>query len=363
MKKSITFAFNHLQYADGVARAAIGMANLLADRDDIQVTLRPIYHMDKQVQEILSPNVAVKPVLGFYISGLSRILNKLPGGVLHHLVFGKQESDIEIGFQHGTATRAVVSGKRKHARRLVWVHGYDNRLRLREFYLKADKVICVSESNAKRLKEDLGLPADSQQVDYCYNPIDDREVERLGREPVNLPESEAVRFITVGRLSPEKGYLRLLHALSRLKQDGYSFQMIFVGDGPQKEELMDTAKECGLEGCVLFLGEQSNPHKYTVKADVFVCSSFAEGYSTSCTEAVMLGVPVVSTLVSGAEEIIRSAQSGIVTENSEDGLYDNLKKILDDPEVISQWKEVLKNSRHNFSIEKRKQKLEKVLNI
>ena len=170
-------------------------------------------------------------------------------------------------------------------------------------------------------------------------------------------------MITVGRLSPEKGYLRLLHALSRLKQEGFLFQMIFVGDGPQKEELLQCTKDMGLSECVIFAGAQSNPHKYTAKADVFICSSFAEGYSTSCTEAVMLGVPVVSTQVSGAEEIIESAESGLVVENTEDGLYENLKKILEDPEVICRWKETLQNSKYNFSVEKRSLKLKELLEI
>ncbi|MFQ7526588.1 MAG: hypothetical protein ACLRMN_02375 [Mediterraneibacter gnavus] len=61
----------------------------------------------------MASNVVVKPVLGFYFSGMSRILNRLPGALLHKLVFGMKESDIEIGFQHGTATRAVVSGTKK----------------------------------------------------------------------------------------------------------------------------------------------------------------------------------------------------------------------------------------------------------
>ena len=363
MKKRISFAFNHLQYSDGVARAAIGIANLLSERDDIQVILRPIYHVDKSVMSILASNVVVKPVLGFYFSGMSRILNRLPGALLHKLVFGMKESDIEIGFQHGTATRAVVSGTKKNAYRMVWVHGYDERLTLRKYYLRADKVVCVSKSNADKLKHDLGMGAANSRVDYCYNPIDNHEVEKLGKESADLPAYSGVRMITVGRLSPEKGYLRLLHALSRLKHEGFLFQMIFVGDGPQKEELLQCTKDMGLSECVIFAGAQSNPHKYTAKADVFICSSFAEGYSTSCTEAVMLGVPVVSTQVSGAEEIIESAESGLVVENTEDGLYENLKKILEDPEVICRWKETLQNSKYNFSVEKRSLKLKELLEI
>ena len=71
----------------------------------------------------------------------------------------------------------------------------------------------------------------------------------------------------------------------------------------------------------------------------------------------------MSTQVSGAEEIIESAESGLVVENTEDGLYENLKKILEDPEVICRWKETLQNSKYNFSVEKRSLKLKELLEI
>ena len=89
---------------------------------------------------------------------------------------------------------------------------------------------------------------------------------------------------------------------------------------------------------MLFLQEHRVIHTNILQKQTYsLFSRFAEGYSTSCTEAVMLGVPVVSTQVSGAEEIIESAESGLVVENTEDGLYENLKKILEDPEVICRW--------------------------
>ena len=243
MKKRISFAFNHLQYSDGVARAAIGIANPLSERDDIQVILRPIYHVDKSVMSILASNVVVKPVLGFFnFSGMSRILNRLPGALLHKLVFGMKESDIEIGFQHGTATRAVVSGTKKNAYRMVWVHGHDARSTLRKYYLRADKVVCVSKSNADKCQHDLGMEADNSRVDYCYNPIDNHEVEKLEKNRQDLPAYSGVRMITVGRLSPEKGYLRLLHALSRLKQGGFLFQMIFVAMARKKKNCYSVQK-------------------------------------------------------------------------------------------------------------------------
>ncbi|HAT4217981.1 glycosyltransferase [Clostridium perfringens] len=345
-----------------MARAAVAMANALAETENVQVTLRPIFFMEKNVSEFVSNKVIVKPLFGFYFHGLSKVLSLIPDRILHNLIFESNKYDIEIGFQHGTATRAVTSDRNKNKRHLVWIHGYDDKLEMKKYYIKADTVVCVSKSNAKRLSKDI-KELKKRQIDYCYNPIDDFIVESMGNEKSDLNESKNIRFITVGRLSPEKGYMRLLKVLLKLKNEGYLFQMIFVGDGPQRSELETFVKQHSMEEFVSFKGTQSNPHKFTSKCDIFICSSYSEGYSTSSTEAIMLGIPVISTLVSGAEEIIGDADCGLVVDNNDKSLYLGLKKVLDDPTLIPRWKSILKRTKYNFSKETRIGRLKKILEI
>ena len=95
-------------------------------------------------------------------------------------------------------------------------------------------------------------------------------------------------FVSVGRHSPEKGYIRLINIIAKLRDEGYKMQLWLIGDGPQHEELVEHCNRLKLNDIVLFTGSTQNPHKYTVKGDVFVCSSYREGYSTACTEAIML---------------------------------------------------------------------------
>ncbi len=359
--KKICFAFNHLQYSDGVARAAIGMANYLATRDDVEVTLRPIYYVDNETRKIISPKIKIKPGLRFYFRGLSKLFNLIPDKMLHNFIFGKNQYDIQIGFQHGIATKAVASyPDQDGALHLVWIHGYDERLSMKKYYLLADRLICVSKQNADRLYQDLEC---SHSVDYCYNPIDDRAVHNNGKEQLDIERDESPLFITVGRHSQEKGYLRLIDIVARLKNEGYIFKIWFVGDGPQHNELIEKVANKKLEDYIYFSGAQSNPHKYTSRADVFICSSFSEGYSTACTEAIMLGIPVITTNVSGAKEIIESSGAGLLVENNEEALYEGMKQILDNPVLIHKWKDIIKETKDNFSAEIRVKKLESLLNL
>lgn len=356
----VCFSFNHFQNSDGIARSAIAMANSLSKIRDVEVTLRPVFKYDKSMCKLLNSKVKIKPVLGFYFNGLSKILKIIPDHFLHNWIFGKNEYDIEIGFQHGTATRAVVSSDNSDVKHLIWMHGYDEGLLMKNYYRKADKVICVSKYNASRLRCELSYDV---PIEWCYNPIEEKKVIEFGKEAINIPQKSGMLFVTVGRQSEEKGYLRLIEVASKLKKKGYKFSIWFVGDGPQHITLVEKVKELNLENEIMFMGNQSNPHKFTSKADAFICSSFSEGYSTACTEAIMLGVPVITTEVSGAKEIIDNAECGLMVENSDEGLFLAMKSVMDNPQIIKSWKNTLKNTKQRFFAERRIKQLISVLGL
>ena len=95
-----------------------------------------------------------------------------------------------------------------------------------------------------------------------------------------------------------------------------------------------------------------NPYKYIAKCDLFVCASVAEGFSTAATEALVLGVPVCTVDVSGMKEMLgESNEYGIVTENSEKALYEGIKRLLDDPELLAHYKRAAEERGKHFSKE------------
>lgn len=356
----ICFLFDHFNYQGGVCRSVIAVANLLSKNKDVEVTLIPIYEYVKKTEELLSPEVKVKPVFGFFLRGMSRLVKKIPSRFLYKHIF-REFYDVEVAFEKGTSLYILANSPKTSPsqKRIVWLHGYDEGLKQGNCYLKMDKVVSVSEYNANRLKKELP----GVNVDYCYNPIDEKEVCLKGEEPIEITRTTVPVLISVGRLSPEKGFIRLMNCLLTLKNKGINFQFWLIGDGPLKKEIYDEVNRLNLQDRVVLLGSQENPHKYTAKADVFVCSSFSEGYSTACTEAIMLGVPVITTPVSGAEEIIKDAGCGMVTGMDDDSLCNALEKIINDKPLINQWKNKVSQTRVNFSLKKRVSKLYDVLGI
>ena len=358
--KKICLIFNHFRYQDGVGRTALAMANGLAKQQLAEVTLIPIYTDETDFHKLLEPSIRVKHILGFYFRGLPHIVDKLPLSLINKRIF-TDKYDIVVGFQYGLSIRCVAAAKLgNEVLKLAWMHGYDYGLVLRKEYEIIGKVICVSKCNAQRLHSELP----TIKTDYSYNPIDEKNVQMSAADSIPIVRpSSGLLFICVGRLSPEKGYGRLIKILKQLKDEGFVFGCWIIGDGPLDQELRKQVDGLGMVDYIKFLGRQNNPHKYTSKGDILICSSFSEGYSTVCTEAIMLGVPVITTNVSGAEEIIEEAECGKMVGMDDESLYKGLREVLQDPSIIEEWKDKLKITRERFYAETRIKKLISILGL
>ena len=110
--------------------------------------------------------------------------------------------------------------------------------------------------------------------------------------------------------------------------------------------------ERGAGGYITLTGSQKNPYPYIKEADLLVCSSYFEGYNLTVAEAVVLGVPVLSTRCAGPCEILDGGEYGMIVENSEDGLYEGLKKLLCDKALLENYREKAIERRDFFDKEK-----------
>ena len=358
MKKKICISFEHLVASDGVSRSAIAIANLL-DEHGYDVTLVPLFRIENKLLGTVNSGVHLQKVFGFYFHGFAQIVDLFPDSLLYWWIFKRHHYDLEIAFQKDLPIKIIGArcndGK---PRRLAWIHTYDEGLALRKQYERIGKVICVSKQNSDRLSKELP----SVVSDYSYNPIDEQVIIEQSKESIDIKRpSDCPLFVSVGRHSPEKGYIRLLDIIARLRNEGYKMKLWLIGGGVQHDELIDHSNRLGLQDIVYFTGQTSNPHKYTVHGDIFVCSSYREGYSTACTESIMLGIPVITTNVGGSREIIEDSGAGIHCDIDDESLYKAIKKVLDNPILITKWKNVLETNKNKFSQRMRTQKLFKIV--
>lgn len=276
-------------------------------------------------------------------------------------LFVKNKPDIAVAFIEGYATR-IVSGAPHGIKTIAWVHtdlvnnhwttvAFRNAKEERACYLKFDKIVCVSQCIQNVMISSYHL--DSNTV-ILHNPIDRIAILEASRQllPDEYKRKTRLRVVSIGSLIPIKGYDRLLRCVSRLQHDGFDFELYLVGDGNMKETLCSFVKQNGLIGSVIFTGFLDNPYNLLASSDLYVCSSFAEGLNTAITEALILGLPIVSTLCSGTIELLGESQYGLVVSNDEEGLYNGLRCLLVNPDLRQRFALSAQERGYGFSVEK-----------
>ena len=175
-------------------------------------------------------------------------------------------------------------------------------------------------------------------------------------------KSEEINIISVAKLMKSKGYDRLVKVQKKLRADGFKTHVYIVGKGEEQNHLQKLIEENNIVDSWTFVGFKSNPYKYVKNADLYVCSSRKEGFSTAVTEALVVGTPVVSTNCSGATELLGyNNEYGIVTENNEEALYEGIKKMISDKKVFDYYKKQAKTRGNKFSTSETVKAVEEML--
>lgn len=250
----------------------------------------------------------------------------------------RDDYDIEVAYLECGSTKIMAGSTNRRALKLAWVH-CDFRKRFadaegfaaatRRCYAAYDHVICVSEAVRQSF---TALYGDAPHSLVLHNTINDADILRRAAGP--LPEDVKKRkctLVAVGRLSAPKHYLRALDAHRRLLADGLDHELWIVGDGEERPQLEAYIRENRLETSARLLGFRADPYSLMQAADLLLCSSIYEGFSTFVTEGLILGKPIVTTDVSGMRELLGDSQYGLITENDDDAFYRGLRRMLTEP--------------------------------
>lgn len=201
-------------------------------------------------------------------------------------------------------------------------------------------------------------------MQVLYNTNESEQIKLQAQDAVekNLFSENEFKIIGVGKLLKSKGFDRLARITEKLKKEGYPVHLYILGVGPLQQELERFIAEHELKDAITLLGYQTNPYKYVSRCDLFVCASFSEGFSTAATEALIVGTPVCTVEVSGMKEMLgENDEYGIVTENSEEALYEGIKRLLDDPALLAHYRKQAALRGEQFSTEKTVKAVEDML--
>jgi len=318
---------------------------------------------------LLSGGGFIKKILA---SGYSFLWKIIPTRILYK-IFIREKYDFEVAFLEGISAKIISSSNNKDSKKIGWIHvDLLNERKSEKFFLNANQekrcyknfnqIVCVSNNVSEAFIEKFNFA--KSKVLVKYNPLDVADIIGKAQDDVEIDKPKKFLMGTIGRLIHQKGYDRLLRIAKRLADEKYDFELWIIGDGLERDKLEKYIVNTQLEDYVKLLGFRDNPYKYLKLADLFVCSSYAEGFSTVASEAVILGVPIVTVDCSGMKELLGyNNEYGIVTENSEEALHEGLTVILNDEKKYLHYKEkVLKRSSF-FNISETVKEIESLLHL
>ena len=194
-------------------------------------------------------------------------------------------------------------------------------------YSKFDYIVSVSESVKKRFLE--VLPNLHDKVVVVRNNCDCNEVNRLASEQSIVYEKNKVIFVSISRLTSEKGYLRCIPLFKKLLDNGYRFEWHIIGGGVLFDTIRSEIYSFGLENNIFLEGQQNNPYRFLKNANYLFMPSFHEAAPLVFDEATAMQLPVLTTNTTSAKELIERYKHGIVCDNDEESIYNMLKLSLD----------------------------------
>lgn len=181
-------------------------------------------------------------------------------------------------------------------------------------YRNIEHVVGNSKGVADDIQKLTGLPG--TRVSVIRNPVVTAAMLEMAQQPAPHPwlEESVPIIIGMGRMTVQKDFASLIKAFAIARQNS-AMRLIVLGDGAQRESLLQLASELSVAEDILMPGYQSNPYAWLSRADLFVLSSRWEGSPNALTEAFALGIPCVSTdCPSGPSEILDSGKYGKLVE-------------------------------------------------
>lgn len=191
-------------------------------------------------------------------------------------------------------------------------------------YMFADGIVLQTKKN----QEYFGKIVQKKST-VIYNPVNLKEDAGSA-----LCTEKEKKLVSVGRLIPQKNQKLLIEAFANIVKEYPEYQLIIYGEGKDRKELERLAANLGIKENVLMPGSTSNLHNVIKNAELFVLSSNYEGMPNALIEAMCLGLPVVSTKVSGATDLIQDGVNGFLTDCGDtEQLTAALRKILGNQEL------------------------------
>lgn len=294
------------------------------------------------------------------------IMKRFPK-LLYKCILKGKKYDIEFAGIHGFRDE-ILQSPIKTSKKVMWIH---NDLRKTEFhnytdeeirkFFGYDKILVISKHIQKDFENLAKNDDERSRIVRIYNPLDTEEVLRKSQSLTLEKQTSVPTFLSVGTIFPQKGFDRLLKVHRKLLDEGFPHNIIIIGDGYDFQNIKKLRDELGVQETIEMLGFTDNPYPYFRDADFYVLSSRYEGFPTVLFEAITLKKNIIATDVSGVREMLENGKLGFIVENTEEGIYEGMKKALAQPSDFQAYQDNLKCYEMPFNLENSVRKIMEIL--
>ena len=350
MKKKILFLIPNLKHG-GAEKVLVNLVNNL-NPEKYDVTVQTLF--DEGVhRDSLKSHVRYIPGGKRSFRGNTSLIKCFPATLLWKQLV-KERYDIAISYLEGPTSRILGGCTDPDTKKIAWLHieldsptlaslGFRNTREAELAYNSFDRIVAVSSNVRECFLRHLKI---TTPISVLYNTNETEQILEKCQDAPDNPDfnpRKEISICSVAKLMKTKGFDRLLNVHKRLLDEGLKHHVYILGIGEEQAALEQQMKKLGIEDSVTLLGFQKNPYQYVSRCDLYVCPSHREGFSTAVTESLIVGTPVVSTDCSGAKELLgEHDEYGIVVDNSEEGIYQGMKRMLSDPELLAHYKKQAK---------------------
>lgn len=309
MRKRILFVINQF-YKGGAESSLLNLLHLL-NKDGRYDSSLVVYNQQRRKDSISLVDqlpAAVPVCIGGSTVPSSNVLSFV----------SRIEYDLAISVGEWHSPELVMECSRAK-RKAIWLHAditsatIPKASDLFDYNRQTDAWVCVSDCQCRILREKA--PFIKGTIQTLHNAMNWDAIIGKASEAVEFPAQcrKRKRILMIGNLRPAKNYLRAVEVAAELKRMGSDAVWMVCGNLADKEyhrEVRSAISRNDLTQNFILLGSSDNPWKYLSKSDVLVSTSDTESWCMAVSEALALGIPVVSTSTDGVSEQIRDGVNG-----------------------------------------------------
>lgn len=258
-----------------------------------------------------------------------------------------QKYDVAISFGEWLSPAFLVK-KVNAVKKYVWIHidldkaDFVNKEELVKYDSRITGYIFASEKS--RQSSIHRCPQMTEKSIVVHNILNRQNILSRAAEEVILPQANGSFLLSVGNLRIEKNYPRQIEVMRILKKKKIPIKWICIGSTVDKNvygEVSELLEKYQLKDDFILCGADDNPYKYMKRAKAVMVLSDHESWSLVISEAKLLGVPVIATNTSGAQEQIVNGETGIITSFQAEEIAEEIEEFLNDLELQNKIKKNL----------------------